>query len=90
MFVVQRTSQCKIQISNLESGTLHEIKIYVEDASGDEALFLKTEVRTIPSIASKLLRSAVKICEEPTIYRLLPARSTQIAEEIHVHEFCKL
>lgn len=89
VFVVQRTSQCKIQIANLESGTLYEIKIYVEDASGDEALFFKTEVRTIPSIASKLLKNAVKICDEPTIYRFLPARSTQIAEEIYVHEFCK-
>lgn len=89
VFVVQRTSQCKIQILNLESGSLYELKIFTEDTSGEETLLFKTEIRTIPSIASKLLKNADKLCDKPNIYRLRPVNSTQIAEKIQVHEFCK-
>ncbi|CAC5370966.1 unnamed protein product [Mytilus coruscus] len=76
-----------MQIPNLESGTLYEIKIFVEDSSGDEALLFKIEVRTIPSIASKLLKNADKISDKPTIFRLRPAKTTNTDKDILIHEF---
>lgn len=89
-FLVVRTTNSNIQISNLESGTLYEIKIYLEDRSGDEIFLFKTESRTSSSIASQLLNISDKICDKPVLYRVRPVQSTTIDEDIHVHEYCKL
>lgn len=90
-FAMERTSENKIQISNLKNGTLYEIKIYVENTYGDESLSFKTEVRTVVvSIASKLIKEAVKICDEPAVYRLCPVEIRKPSKGIQIHEFCKL
>lgn len=90
-FEVERTSESRINIFNLKSGTLYEIKIYVEDTSGDESLSFKTEVRTASaSAASKLIEKAEKICDKPLIYRLRPLTITSPIHGIYVHNFCKL
>ncbi|XP_052080214.1 uncharacterized protein LOC127718255 [Mytilus californianus] len=87
VFAVVRISESKIQISNLRNETLYEIKIFVEDPNGDESLSFKTEVRTTASIASKLLKTASKICDDPVIYRLCPIKITNLPEGIQICEF---
>lgn len=89
VFVVERTSKSKIQISNLRNETLYEIKIFVEDTDGDESLLIKTEVRTAASIAAELLTSAEKICDDPVIYRLCPLNMRKCSEGIQIREYCK-
>lgn len=90
VFAVEQTSEGKIQISNLRNGTLYEIKVFVEDTNGDESLWIKTELRTVASIASKLLKSAEQICDDPVIYRLCPVNITNLPEGIQIREFCEL
>lgn len=89
-FAVKRTSESKIQMSNLKNGTLYEIRIFVEDPNGDESLLFRTEVRTVTSIAAKLLESAKKICDDPVLYRLSPVKISKLSEGIQIRELCKL
>ncbi|CAG2190998.1 unnamed protein product [Mytilus edulis] len=74
-------------MSNLKNETLYEIKIFWEDSNGDESLMFKTEVRTVASIASKLLKSAEQICDDPLIYRICPIKITNLPEGIQIREF---
>lgn len=90
VFAVERTSECKIQMSNLKNKTVYEIKIFWEDNNGDESFLFKTEVKTLASIASTLLKTAAKICDDPVIYRLTPVKVSNLAEGIQIREFCKL
>lgn len=89
VLAMQTTPESKIQLSNLKTSTSYEIKIFVEDTDGDESLLFKTEVRTVASIASELLKSAEKICNDPITYRLRPVKITKPFENILIHEFCK-
>lgn len=90
-FEVERTFENRINLFNLKNDTLYEIKIYVEDTSGDESLSFKTEVRTASaSAASKLIEKAEIICDKPLIYRLRPLTITSPIHGIYVHNFCKL
>ncbi|XP_071149976.1 uncharacterized protein [Mytilus edulis] len=86
-FALERTSESKIQMSNLRSETFYEIKIYVEDSNGDESELLKTEVKTLPSVASKLLKSADRICDDSDVYRLSPVKITNPSNGIQIREF---
>lgn len=89
-FAVERTSDSKIQITNLKGGTLYELRINKEESSGEETLLFKTEIRTVASIASELLKTAKKISDEPAIYRLQPVKTSILADGIQMYEFCKL
>lgn len=90
VFAVERTGESKIQMSNLKNENVYEIKIFVENTNGDESLLIETEVKTLASIASKLLKSAKKICDDPVIYGLCPVKITNLPEGIQIREFCKL
>lgn len=90
-FAMERTSESKIQISNLASETFYEIKIFKEDSNGDESLLFKTGAATLSSSASQLLKSAKRICNGTDVYyRLSPVNITNLAEGIQSREFCKL
>ncbi|CAC5397739.1 unnamed protein product [Mytilus coruscus] len=86
-FAVERTSESKIQMSNLASETFYVIKIYVEDLNGDESELFNTEVRTLSSTASKLLKSAERICNGYDVFRLSPVKITNLSEGIQIREF---
>lgn len=89
VFSTQHTSESKILIPNLKNSTLYDIKVYIEDADGDESLSFETEVKTLASIASILVKTVDKICDQPAIYRLKPFKITKLSEDIQMHEFCK-
>lgn len=89
VFAVEQTTESKTQMSNLKNGTLYEIKIVVEDINGDESSLIKTEVRTLALSASTLLETAVKTCDDPVIYRLLPDEISKMSDGIQIREFCK-